>query len=165
MSTVPFTRSTGLPAAAGVTEAGACATEVGACEATWALAAPKANRTNAQNGSACFIFAILVAIPQSESKGRDWLSPRFYKRLERGRNRESAVRFVGFATVALAAELRGLVGARSGRGRVVRAAEEEHGLVNAFDRVASVLGLQNSQRTSQPEIEQPCGSEASKRSE
>src|ERR1019366_4295196 len=52
-------------------------------------------------------------------------------RLEGGRNCAATVHLVGFATVALTAELRRLVGAGGAAARVVRRADEEHRLVVA----------------------------------
>src|SRR5208283_1664998 len=51
--------------------------------------------------------------------------------LERGRDGGATVRLVRFATVALAAELSGLVGAGGAAGRVVGSDDEEHGRVHA----------------------------------
>src|SRR5579871_637088 len=52
----------------------------------------------------------------------------------------SVVRLVGFSTMALAAELRRLVGARGAAGRVVGRVDEEHGRIET-SRLAGVPGV------------------------
>src|SRR5262249_1507055 len=64
--------------------------------------------------------------------GERVLSPRINQTtLEGGWDIEATIHFVGFATVALAAELRGLVRSGGSGSRVVGGAHEEHRLVVA----------------------------------
>src|SRR5215831_2962310 len=73
-----------------------------------------------------------------KNRGEDSLSPG--EQLESGRNRPASVTFVALSTMTLTAELRGLVRARSAAGRVVRAADEEHGRVGSYRQTRLALG-------------------------
>src|SRR5579864_280422 len=105
----------------------ALAVAVGACDATWAGIATLA-RSTAPITSADFIASSFLH--NFENQGREHLSPSELRQLER-RASGAAVHLVGFATMALAAELRRLVGVGRRAARVVGTTHEEHGGVVA----------------------------------
>src|SRR5450631_3062313 len=126
--TEPFTMATGLPAAFGTSGADTGCDGwlriVGACDATWALAAATASRRNAQLWSWILMIDLLIAGKKGEGGCRPL--PGLAIALERCGDGEWAVHFVGLATVALPAELRCLIAAQSGACGVVGSANEEH---------------------------------------
>src|SRR5580700_6592179 len=107
VSTVPLIRATGLPLGWLDVFCGA-ASWVGAWEATWAEAVKIESRTTAQID--CGYFMSFSSPLRLEIEGREFLPSVKADRLEGRRDGVAAVRLVGLATVALAAELSRLVG-------------------------------------------------------
>src|SRR5271157_5384552 len=136
-------RATGLPVACGGGELVSFAIRVCPCDATWAETEDTTSRIRAQSRDLDFILPLMNAFLSMRSYdcvlktgGEKGSPPPQTNAALEGRYGGSIVHFVGFATVALTAELSRLVCADSGRGRVVGCANEEHRRVIAGRQTA-----------------------------
>src|SRR5579859_6389396 len=134
VSAEPFTRATTFAEGFAGAWAGAGLNTVGAWDATWACDEAMARKRNPH----VVYLRCTVDLLVREKKGRVNVPPSpFHAKgnLEHGSSR-AAVHFVCFSTMALAAELRRLVASGGGAGRVIRAAQEEHGRIRPLGQTA-----------------------------